>query len=549
MTSARSLYRLHLGLALFAGGAVLAGVVAAVSRITLGLPSVDQLLAACRQVVPLENGPGSLLLVLLAGVGLAVMLLGVRSLSRQLREQRGFLRSLRRVEEKTIDGVGLTVIDDARPKAFCVGLARPRIYVSTAALTLLTPIELAAVVAHEAHHQLRRDPLRILAARVVADAFFFLPALRRLGERYRELAELAADEAAVNVKGPSALASALLRFGERGARAGPVVGIAPERVDQLLGGAPRWQLSLSVLSGAVVIVAGLLGLVLTAPTLVASESVSLAIVLAESCMVALAVVPVAIGASALWLSRVWIRRQLSSMTGAPVERRPAPDREQVKASGPPPDSGRRWLGPSLALAGVVALIGLLAFGLLSSAPDDTIDQSLADGRPVAAPGFELAILQEGRLPASLARDVDSALADGEVSLDELRGTPVVLNFWASWCVPCREEAPLLARSWQRYGPRGVLFVGLNMQDTTADADQFMRDFDNEYLNVRDPTDATARDWGVTGIPETFFITPGGDVVSHAIGVVSSEQMRAGIGATQTGRAISPLSGGAQRPTR
>ena len=201
------------------------------------------------------------------------------------------------------------------------------------------------------------------------------------------------------------------------------------------------------------------------------------------------------------------------------------------------------------LTGVVALVGLLAFGLLTTAPNDTIDQSLADGKPVAAPGFELELLQEGRLPAGLARDVEPALADGTVRLDELRGTPVVLNFWASWCVPCREEAPLLAGSWRRYGSRGVLFVGLNMQDATEDAEEFMREFDNDYLNVRDPSDATAREWGVTGIPETFFITPRGDVVSHAIGVVSPEQIQAGIAATRSGQAVSPLSGGAQRSTR
>lgn len=311
MSSARRLYHLHLGLALLAGGAVLAAVVVALSRIRLGLPSADELLAACQQVIPLEPGPGFLLVVLFVAVGLAVALLGMRSLSRQLREQRGFLRTLRTVEERGIEGVAVTVIGSARPKAFCVGLLRPRICVSTAALTLLTPIELAAVVTHEAHHQSRRDPLRILAARVLADAFFFLPALSRLSDRYRQLAELAADEAATKAKGPSALASALLRFGERGGEAGPVVGIAPERVEQLLGGIPRWRLPLSMLSGSLVIVAGLVGLVLTAPMLVASESVSLAVVVAESCMVAMLVAPVAVGGSALWLSRVWIRRRLS----------------------------------------------------------------------------------------------------------------------------------------------------------------------------------------------------------------------------------------------
>ncbi|MGI9020892.1 MAG: TlpA family protein disulfide reductase [Solirubrobacterales bacterium] len=237
------------------------------------------------------------------------------------------------------------------------------------------------------------------------------------------------------------------------------------------------------------------------------------------------------------------------MTRAPVEARPARHPELAPAAAPGAGSRRGLLARSLALGGVASLIGLLTFGLLGSAPDDTIDQSLADGQPAAAPGFELALLQEGRLPASLSREVAPALADGEVGLDELRGTPVVLNFWASWCVPCREEAPLLAQSWQRYGPQGILFVGLNMQDVTDDAGEFMREFDNDYLNVRDPTDATSRDWGVTGIPETFFITPGGRVVSHAIGVLSSQQMRSGVSATQTGQAISPLSGGDQRPTR
>ncbi|MGH2716328.1 MAG: M56 family metallopeptidase [Thermoleophilaceae bacterium] len=311
MSSARRIYRLHLGLALLGAGAVLAATAVALTRLRPGLPSAGELLAACQQVVPLEPGLGLLLVLLLGAVGSVVALLGLRSLWRQLRVQRSFLRTVCIDEETRIDGVKVTVFESARAGAFCAGLLRPRIYVSAAALALLTPLELAAVVAHESHHQSRRDPLRILVAAVLADAFFFLPALRRLSERYCQLAELAADEAAAEARGASALASALLRFGERGGEAAPVVGIAPERVEHLLGRPPRWQLPVSVLSGSLVMVAGLLGLVLTAPMLIDSESLSLATILAESCMVAMIVAPVAIAGSALWLSRSWIHRRVS----------------------------------------------------------------------------------------------------------------------------------------------------------------------------------------------------------------------------------------------
>ncbi len=126
---------------------------------------------------------------------------------------------------------------------------------------------------------------------------------------------------------------------------------------------------------------------------------------------------------------------------------------------------------------------------------------------------------------------------------------MVLNFWASWCVPCQEEAPVLARSWERFGEEGVLFVGLNMQDLTSDALGFMSEFQNSYLNVRDQSDGVAADWGVTGIPETFFVTADGEVVSHVIGVVSKQQMNAGVAAAASGRPTAALSGGSRRPTR
>ena len=198
---------------------------------------------------------------------------------------------------------------------------------------------------------------------------------------------------------------------------------------------------------------------------------------------------------------------------------------------------------------VTAFIALLAYGLSTQAPNAGIDDRLARGKPAAAPGFELPVLQRGDLGSALEEKLRPALADGRVNLDELRGTPVILNFWASWCLPCREEAPFLERTWREQRSRGVLMVGLNMQDVIADARGFMREFDGSYLNIRDQSDDVARRWGLTGLPETFFITARGEIVAHVIGVVSERQMRDGIAAAESGRPVGATDGGARRPTR
>lgn len=203
----------------------------------------------------------------------------------------------------------------------------------------------------------------------------------------------------------------------------------------------------------------------------------------------------------------------------------------------------------VAIVAVGLFVALLAYGLLSSSPNDTIDTSLGNGEAVSAPGFELPVLQRGRLGGRLARRVAPALADGRMELKELRGSPVVLNFWASWCVPCRDEAPRLERGWRAAGERGVVFVGLDMQDVTEDARRFMRDFGLSYLNVRDQSDGVAHDWGVTGLPETFFISTRGRVVAHVVGAVSAGQLRDGVAAAQDGRPLGALEGGARRSTR
>ncbi|MBA2240065.1 MAG: M56 family metallopeptidase [Solirubrobacterales bacterium] len=299
VTSARRLYLLHLGLGSVGAAAVLGATIVALTRIEPDLPPANAMLAACRGILPTEPGLG--LLVLALGIlGLAVITLAARSLSRQLRRQRRFLRRWARLNAIEVNGRELVLVRSTTPEAFCAGFLRPRIYLSTAALERLTDAELRAVIAHETHHQRSHDPLRVLLATVAAEALFFLPALRVLNERYRELAELAADEAASKAEGAPVLASALLTFGERDGQTAPVVGIAAERVDHLLGNPPRWRLPLSTFTGSLIILSSLLIVIVTAGDQVATDSFSLVPLVAEVCMIAMFALPPVIGVRLLF---------------------------------------------------------------------------------------------------------------------------------------------------------------------------------------------------------------------------------------------------------
>jgi cytochrome c biogenesis protein CcmG, thiol:disulfide interchange protein DsbE len=204
---------------------------------------------------------------------------------------------------------------------------------------------------------------------------------------------------------------------------------------------------------------------------------------------------------------------------------------------------RRSWGRWAAAALVAGFVALLAYGLASKGPDDLIDSSLAEGRAPRAPAFTLEVLERGVLPERLRPSVGGALADGRVSLDELRGTPVVLNLWASWCTPCREESPRLRQGWDRWGRAGVAFLGLNIQDLRGDARAFSREFGLTYPSVRDARRDVADRYGATGIPETFFVDRRGRVVGHVIGVVSDRQLEAGTRAARAGRVAGTASGG------
>ncbi|MBI2847970.1 MAG: TlpA family protein disulfide reductase [Chloroflexi bacterium] len=109
---------------------------------------------------------------------------------------------------------------------------------------------------------------------------------------------------------------------------------------------------------------------------------------------------------------------------------------------------------------------------------------------------------------------------GSITLSDLKGKPVVINFWASWCPPCREEAPILEEVWRRYRDKGVAFIGVDIQDTEADARAYLEEFGVTYPNGPDIGGRITIDYGVGGIPVTFFVNREGLIVSRWVGAIN-----------------------------
>lgn len=148
--------------------------------------------------------------------------------------------------------------------------------------------------------------------------------------------------------------------------------------------------------------------------------------------------------------------------------------------------------------GAVGVVALLAYGLTRNPRD--FPSPLVDRK---APEFSLTLF-DGR----------------KITLEELKGKPVVVNFWASWCIPCREEAPWLEAAWRKYKKRGVVFLGINIQDRKANARAFIKEFGITYLNGVDPRGKISIDYGVYGVPETFFLDRQGKIAYKHLGVTS-----------------------------
>ena len=126
----------------------------------------------------------------------------------------------------------------------------------------------------------------------------------------------------------------------------------------------------------------------------------------------------------------------------------------------------------------------------------------------------------------LARDFSLELhGGGEVSLAELRGKVVMVDFWASWCAPCRYEAPVLEQTYREYAGAEVEFVGVNIWDLPDSAAAYVEEFGVSYPNGVDADGVIAIDYGVKGIPEKFFIDRQGIVRQKFVGPIRADKLR------------------------
>ena len=170
----------------------------------------------------------------------------------------------------------------------------------------------------------------------------------------------------------------------------------------------------------------------------------------------------------------------------------------------------------------VAIVALGAFLLLRPAEDE------AENKTSTLPAFKLP-----RLAAA-----------GDLSNEDLVGHPVVINFWASWCTPCRQEAPLLERTWKKYEDQGLIVLGVDVQDTPDNAENFVREFDLTYPLIVDEDRSLFREVAAAqGLPQTFFVDEEGNFLesgdsdegSLILGAIDEEELEAKIQSLLGGR--------------
>ncbi len=175
-----------------------------------------------------------------------------------------------------------------------------------------------------------------------------------------------------------------------------------------------------------------------------------------------------------------------------------------------------WGRMLIGLLITIPIVALLAFGL---GRDPRFIPSPLPGRD--APEFRLAVLDT--LPPYSVRDPGSGEA---INLSALRGDVVVVNFWASWCLACRDEHGPLSQAAEWYGQHGVHFFGVLYNDTPGNAVRWIERMGGQtYPTLLDPRSSTAIEYGLYGVPETFFIGRDGRVAHKVVGPVSASVLR------------------------
>jgi cytochrome c biogenesis protein CcmG, thiol:disulfide interchange protein DsbE len=161
----------------------------------------------------------------------------------------------------------------------------------------------------------------------------------------------------------------------------------------------------------------------------------------------------------------------------------------------------------------IALVALILSQLLTPAPHSASDPLV--NQP--APNFSLALLRPENGKSALL-------------LSNFKGKAVVLNFWASWCDPCKEEAPLLEKSWKQMQTQGkdVAFVGIDYQDSSSNSLNFLQQNHITYPIVVDMDGSVATKYGLTGLPQTFFIDRNGKVLRREAGELTSQLLASGL---------------------
>ena len=185
----------------------------------------------------------------------------------------------------------------------------------------------------------------------------------------------------------------------------------------------------------------------------------------------------------------------------------------------------------------------------STGEGSALAKRIAKRQPARAPRFSLAVVQGGSPPAQVRGPLARLGAGDRLDIAQLRGTPVVLHVWSSDCAPCRADARLVQTTWERWGRRGVAFVGLSVDERAPDALRFARQYGLTYPIAHDEGARTARAYGVRSLPETFFISATGNIVGHVAGGPSVRQVEFGAAAARSARPIGSERGSGSVPLR